>query len=182
LIVTVTLLVSACVGSKVVVEPGSSFNAGSYQSFAWSTEAITKDDRNIGYYNFDHFVRNGISAELIKKGYQEVPKEQADFFLIYNFFQSVTPDRGGLISPLNESNAAWDNGSDVNNTSLHNHYIPPEIQRGNLSLTIKDAKQGKEIWQATLIKIIEDQMDNKSSVKKAVKSLIPKLMKDFPAK
>ncbi|ARN74915.1 DUF4136 domain-containing protein [Oceanicoccus sagamiensis] len=181
-IVITTLLLTACIGSKVVVKPDSTFDAANYQRFAWMHEAITNDGRNSAYYNLDRSIRKGISAELVKKGYQQVAKEQAEFLLDYSFFQSVSPDRGGIISPRDESNAAWDNGSDINGTSLHNHYIPAEIQRGNLSLSISDAKQGHEVWQVTMTKVIENQMEDEAAVKKSVRGLIPKLLRELPAK
>ncbi|EAW32481.1 hypothetical protein GP2143_14536 [marine gamma proteobacterium HTCC2143] len=181
-VVIIVWLVAACVGSKIIVNPKNSFDAASYQSFAWSNEAMTDDGRNRFYYNLDRFVRGGITTGLINKGYQEVAKPQADLLLTYNFFQTVTPDRGGLISPINEANAARDNGADVNRTSLHNHYIPAAIQRGSLSLSIDDARQGKEVWQATISKVIESQTDNQSMVKKSVNTLLLKLLRDIPAK
>lgn len=180
-VVIIVWLVAACVGSKIIVNPKNSFDAASYQSFAWSNEAMT-DDVEIVLLQSDRFVRGGITTGLINKGYQEVAKPQADLLLTYNFFQTVTPDRGGLISPINEANAARDNGADVNRTSLHNHYIPAAIQRGSLSLSIDDARQGKEVWQATISKVIESQTDNQSMVKKSVNTLLLKLLRDIPAK
>ncbi len=181
-IAMVVCLISGCIGSKVVIKPDSQFDNAIYQNFAWSDEPVASTGRNLGYYNLDRSIRKGISAELTKKGYREVAKEQADFLLAYSFFQSVSPDKGGIISPTDESRGAWDNGMDVNGTSLHNHYIPPEIKRGNLILSINDAKLGKEVWQATMTKVVENTMDNEAAVKKNIRGLIPKLLKEIPAK
>ena len=49
-----TLLLTACIGTKVEVAPHSQFDPASYTSFAWAEEPIEDTGRNGAYYNLDN--------------------------------------------------------------------------------------------------------------------------------
>lgn len=174
------LLLTACIGTKIEVAPYSQFDPASYASFAWAEEAIEDTGRNGAYYNLDSSLRRQINKQLEKKGYRLVDKEDASFLVGYRFFQTVSPDQGGMISPRDESRSAWDTGSDVNGTSIHNHYVPVAIRHANLEVDFDDAKSGKEIWKVSAIKVVENDMENEAAVKKSIRSLVPKLLVSVP--
>lgn len=181
LVVLLLSLLTACIGTKVKVKTNE-FNATAYQTYAWAAEPIKKDIRKDPYFYLDQYLRRSVDRTLSHKGYQLVARAEADFVVEYRYLQSSTPDQGGIISPLDEQNTAWDMGRDVNETALYHHYVPAEILRSNLMILLDDTKTGKTVWQGVASKIIEGDVNDKSVIKHAMELIIPKLLASVPTR
>lgn len=181
LVVVLLTLLTACTGTKVKVKIDE-FSATAHQAYAWGAEPIKNDIRKGSYFYLDHYVRRFVDRALAAKGYQLSAKAEADFVVEYRYLQHSTPDQGGIISPLDAQDAAWDNGRDVNETALYHHYVPAEILRGNLAILLDDAKTGKTIWQGVASKIVEGDINDKRAIKRAMEHIIPKLLASVPSR
>lgn len=176
------VVLTACVGIKVDVGDASAFRQAAYQSYAWESAPIKSDGRDDKLFYLDRYLRRAVDRDLQQLGYQLVSKEQAGFLVTYRYFETVSNDQGGPISPSDEMAANYDFGSDVNNTNIHNHYIPVAIKRGHLELLFIDRAKNKPVWHAVAEKIIEDDSPDKSSFRKRSSKLADKLLKEIPAR
>lgn len=182
LIVTLMLVLSACIGIKVDVSPDNQFDPGQYATYAWLSAPMTSSGRDQSYVAIDHSVRNNVNQQLLRRGYREVDKARADFIIEYRFFQSVVADQGGIISPQSEIEAAFDPNIDPNSTALHNHYIPSQLQRGHLELNFDSRASGKMVWMAVARKIMENASVDADDVERVMAKVVPKLLASVPAR
>jgi len=175
-------MLSGCIGTKVAVSPDNHFIAADYQAYGWFSAPIKSTGRNYFYYDLDQALRKEVDKQLQQRGYLLVAANEADFIVGYHFTTAVFVDQGGPISPFDEAMAAREVGGDINDTELHNHYIPVEIAKGILQINLADAGSGKEIWKATATRVIEDGSADTVAIKSAVHKVVPKLLKSLPKK
>ena len=174
-------LLTACVSTKIQLSDNNRLDPRLHKTFAWEFEPIEKSGRNRGYYNIDRYLRKYVQQELIERGYQLVARDIADVLIEYQLTQTVSPDRGGMISPRDEMNAAWDTGMDVNNTAIYNHYVPAEIKHASLALEIDEAKSGELLWRVTASKIIENDASDAAAMNKSIQRVVAKMLHSLPA-
>ena len=181
--VATAVLLTACISTDIEVAPKSQFKPSVHKTFAWKAEPIAAPEhigRGQSYYDIDHYMRKYLTQALIKKGYESVPKAQADFLVEYRFTQQVKLDQGGIISPVDEMNAAWDLNNDLGNTSLHNHYVPAQINEALLEINLSASQSGAVLWQVIASKIIENESLYEEAINSALKKTVPKMVADLP--
>lgn len=176
------LLITACTGTKVVLGEHNQFNSARYSGFAWAVPAIKNTGRNLDIYYLDNALRKAVTRLMVAKGYREVALAEADFQLDYRFHEEVDVDEGGVISPANELDSAWGTGTDIDKTALRNHYIPAQITRAVLELSVNDPKLKKELWEARATRVMENRDADQSTIDKAMKNVAAKLLQHFPAR
>lgn len=177
-----TAFLTACVNIKVDQGDATAFRQSHYQTYAWENAPIRSDARDVRLYNLDHYLRRAVTKDLNDRGYRLVEKTKADFLVKYSYYEAVVDDQGGIISPGDELAGAWDVGGDVNNTNIHNHYIPPSLKHAHLELMFIDNASNRRVWNATAVKIIEDENTDLSDFKKATKKLADRLLKAIPTR
>lgn len=177
-----TVFLTACVNIKVEQGDATAFRQAQYQTYAWSSGPMPQDSRDERMHNLDHYLRRAVTKDLNGRDYRLVEKAKADFLVSYRYYEAVVNDQGGIISPSDELAAAWDLGGDVNNTNIHNHYIPASLKHGHLQLMFIDRKSDKEVWSATAVKVIEDDTADLSDAKKATQKLADRLLKVIPTR
>lgn len=177
-----TVFLTACVNIKVDQGDASAFRQSHYQTYAWESAPMHSNARDVRMYNLDHYLRRAVTKDLNGRGYRLVEKTKADFLVKYSYYEAVVNDQGGVISPGDELAGAWDVGGDVNNTNIHNHYIPPSLKHAHLELMFIDSASNSPVWNATATKIIEDENADLSDFKKAAQKLADRLLKAIPAR
>lgn len=177
-----TVFLTACVSIKIDQGDATVFRQGHYQTYAWDSGAMQRNTRDERMHNLDHYLRRAVNKDLNKRGYRLVERADADFLVNYRYYEAVVNDQGGVISPGDELAGAWDTGNDVNNTKIHNHYIPPSLKHAHLELMFIDKASNKTVWSATAAKIIEDQSSDLSDFKKSAQKLADRLLKVIPAR
>ena len=176
------VLLSGCVNVKINEGDATAFRQGNYQTYAWDSGPMQESTRDDRMYNLDRYLRRAVNKDLEERGYKQVEREQAGFLVNYRYYEAIVDDQGGIISPRDELAGAWDVGGDVNNTNLHNHYIPPSLKHAHLELMFIDRESNSPLWQATARKIIEDENADLSKFKKGAQHLADRLLKAIPAR
>ena len=179
-LLVLVFFLTACVNVNVEQGDATAFRQHSYQTYAWDSAAMQPNIRDQRMYNLDHYLRRAVTNDLEARGYRLVAKAKAGFLVNYRYYEAVVKDQGGIISPSNELAGAWDLGGDVNNTNIHNHYIPPSLKHAHLELIFIDNGSDQPVWSATATKIIEDENADLSDFKKAAKKLADRLLKTIP--
>jgi hypothetical protein len=173
-------LLTACISTKVKVDESLQFDSVSNKSFAWADEPMKPTGRNSGFYDLDNSLRKTVTRTLTKKGYQQVAKADADFLVDYRFFQEVSLDQGGIISPTDEAAAVNNPSLDMSNNEVYNHYIPDQIKMANMRIILLDSGTNDALWRVDASKVVESQMNDSSAIREAVQKIIPGLLADLP--
>ena len=176
---------AACISTDIELDANNQFNPAIQSGFAWKTKPIAKPEhigRGESYYLFDRYMRRYVNKELTAKGYKLSDKAQTDFLVEYHFVRKVRVDQGGIISPSDELNAAWDVNADLGNTALHNHYVPAQIREAMLEIKLSSAQGNKFLWQVTASKIVEEANVDEEMIRNVLRKLVPEMLVTLPKK
>jgi hypothetical protein len=177
-----TVLLGACSGVEIEHSPLEKFSAGHYQYYKWRTEALPTSTRSTDpLYAIDPIVRRDVDAELQSKGYV-LDDERAQFTVGYMFSTGMLQgERSELASnispyPMSTANRRFDQATVDNAIALGG-----VKETDNIVVRFNDRASNSEVWQVTLMKIVEDvNSTDTSNLEKNLRELLARALRPLP--
>jgi hypothetical protein len=181
LLALVTAFAFTSCGTTSHVEVAKGVNFNNYKTFGWATDKGVKKSGRANNDIVDNNIKNSISAELEKKGWQETD-QQPDVLLDYN----VTVEKGVRQATDPVYNYPY-SGYFYNSwrgrrgyyynpgffAGYHTYNVP--FKEGTLTVNMVDAKTNKLIWQGWAKGDITTKYVTTKEAETDVKSIFKKL-------
>jgi hypothetical protein len=152
-----SLALLACSGVDIQPAKTDRFLEGNYHYYKWRTEPLPSGNASSDpMYAIDPVMRREINAELQSKGYVLDP-ERAQFTVGYIFAMGmVQGEASDLASNISPYPSVTPNRQ-VDQASVDNAIALSGVKEtNNILLQFNDRASNKEVWQVTLMKIVEN--------------------------
>jgi hypothetical protein len=176
------LLLLACSAVEVHHAPIEPFAASGYRYYSWRTNPLpAKSNSSDPLYTLDPIMRREVDALLQAKGYVQ-DAARAQFTVDYQY---MTGYRQGARSQLAENISPWASitpNRQVNQASVDNAIALSGVQStNNLILQFNDKATNREVWQATMTRIVENANDvNASGLDQNLPSSLQRALEPLP--
>jgi len=181
-IVSLAFLLSACSALKVDVDYDSSYNFTSKTKYA-ILHNVREDENSL----INERIQRAIKAQLDAKGYEEVPKENADLIFVFHVNVMQRSDIRSDYQMIGYNNygygGAWGYRGFGGYSRTPVLVEKPSVYRwkeGRLVIDALNTKSKKIVWRG----IVKDELSNGSSSSeektKYINSVVGKLFKKFP--
>jgi len=158
LIAIAALLLSACSGVETVPADTAAFSASGFTRYAWRSEALSQE----GYhkdklYQADPIIRDALSTRLTELGYQQVPREDAQFLVDY---MAVEGMKDGVLARGASNVTPYPMGNinrQIDGASVDNAYaLGGAKETGNLMIVFLDAESADLLWRVGISALIQN--------------------------
>lgn len=160
LILAITLLsltIVACSGVEIQQSGIDKFSAGNYHYYKWRTEPLPTQTRSTDpVYTLDPVIRREVNADLQRKGYV-LDNQRAQFTVDYLYVSGMQQgERSQLASNITPYPRVTPNRQ-VSQAAVDNAIALGGVKEtNNIILQFNDLASNREVWQATLTKVVED--------------------------
>lgn len=152
-----SLALVACSGVDIQSAGIEQFTAGNYRYYKWRTEPLPVTTRSANpMYVIDPVMRREVDANLQDKGYELNPERAqftVDYLYVAGMLQGERSDWASNISPTPSITP----NRQVDQASVDNAIALGGVKEtNNIVLLFKDRASNRDVWEATLTKIVED--------------------------
>jgi hypothetical protein len=152
-----SLTMVACSGIEIQQSGIEKFSAGHYHYYKWRTEPLPADSRSADpIYTLDPVIRREVNADLQRKGYV-LDEKRAQFTVDYLYGSGMQQgERSELASNITPYPRVTPNRQ-VSQAEVDNAIALGGVKETkNIILQFNDLTSNREVWQATLTKVVED--------------------------
>lgn len=180
---TMSLVLVGCSGIDIQQSGIEKFSAGNYHYYKWRTEPLPTDSRSSDpIYTLDPVIRREVDADLQRKGYV-LDNGLAQFTVDYRYANGMLQgERSQLASNITPYPSVTPNRQ-VNQATVDNAIALGGVKETNyLVLQFNDLSSNREVWQATLTKVIENANNIDSSrLDENLKTYLTRALKPLPS-
>jgi len=150
-------VLAACSGVEIEQTSIDAFSAGNYQYYKWRSAALPASTRSTDpVYTLDPIIRREVTASLQAKGYV-LDEARAQFTVDYIYSSGLQQgERSQLASNITPYAQITPNRQ-IDQATVDNAIaLSGVMETNNITLQINDSASNREVWQATLSKVVED--------------------------
>ena len=173
-------LLSGCADKPTYqVDYDQAFPFAGYQTYRWyDDDHNTTESQYRRYNSSDKRVRNTASQELIQKGFREVPRGQADFWVNYHVTKRQTQKITGQEQGMHGGVAAGTYGRSVS-VGYSSGPSVKTYEDGTAMFDVIDIKTGRIVWRGVAEGRLKNNMSNADREQLTI-TVVHELLKQFP--
>ena len=173
-------LLSGCADKPTYqVDYDQAFPFAGYQTYRWyDDDHNTTESQYRRYNSSDKRVRNTASQELIQKGFREVPRGQADFWVNYHVTKRQTQKITGQEQGMHGGVAAGTYGRSVS-VGYSSGPSVKTYEDGTAMFDVIDIKTGRIVWRGVAEGRLKNNM-SKADREQLTITVVHELLKQFP--
>ena len=174
------ILFSGCADKPTYqVDYDQAFPFAGYQTYRWyDDDHNTTESQYRRYNSSDKRVRNTASQELIQKGFREVPRGQADFWVNYHVTKRQTQKITGQEQGMHGGVAAGTYGRSVS-VGYSSGPSVKTYEDGTAMFDVIDIKTGRIVWRGVAEGRLKNNMSNADREQLTI-TVVHELLKQFP--
>ena len=182
-VMLLVLGLAACSTADVQSKKDNNFDFSSLEHFSWSSLGSDIDPEiGQGTENADDILRREITENFVKRGYQFVRQEEADFLLSYQVTIEKRLDERVLDSGAN-TGTGWGNQNIDEmgyNKKAHSTYII-EYAEGSLIIEARQTGTNLLLWRGVAVGEVHEEYSDAQSAERMRKA-VARVVKSFPAR
>tara|TARA_R110002049_G_scaffold23490_44_gene82820 strand:- start:1273 stop:1857 length:585 start_codon:yes stop_codon:yes gene_type:complete len=177
-----SLVLVACSGVDIQHSAADKFSAGGYHYYKWRTEPLPTTTRSSDpVYAIDPVMRREVNADLQSKGYV-LDEARAQFTVDYLYVSGMQQGEPSQLASNITPYPRVTPNRQVNQATVDNAIALGGVKEtNNIILQFNDLASNREVWQATLSKVVEDANNiDASRLDENLKNYLASALKNLP--
>lgn len=152
-----SLTLVSCTGVDIQHSTADTFSAGHYRYYKWRTDPLPTTTRsNDPVYAIDPVIRREVNADLQSKGYVLDPT-RAQFTVDYLYASGMQQGEPSQLASNITPYPRVTPNRQVSQATVDNAIALGGVKEtNNIVLQFNDLASNREVWQATMSKVVED--------------------------
>lgn len=174
------LFIAGCADKPTYqVDYDQTFPFSGYQTYRWyDDDHNTTESQYRRYNSSDKRVRNTANQELIQRGFREVPRDQADFWVNYHVTRRQTQKVTGQEQGMHGGVAAGTYGRSVS-VGYSSGPSVKTYEDGTAVFDVIDIRTGKIVWRGVAEGRLKNNM-SKADREQLTITVVHELLEQFP--